>query len=379
MSSPLLHRTVARMPCSSSTVWKSRIRASGGRAKLEPSQSLNGIRLILPRMPLSSLTRRRASSTESLTSVEQHVLEGHALAERQREAAAGREQFLDREAAVDRHDPVADLVAGGVERDGQVDPEVLLGEPLDAGHQPHRGDRDAAGREREGLRVGEQAERLHGGRVVGERLTHAHVDDVGDPEARGQPLAGRHHLAHDLPGAQVALEPHRAGVAEGAAEAAADLGGDAEREPIGVGHQHRLDARAVAVAEHELLAAVLRRGAPLDLGHVHARLRGQGGAEVPGQVGHRVQVGHALDEDPLGKLAAPIARGARGSGPAPPSPRVTDAIRAGRSGLDGLRASVPARGQAGTVEVLDRSGRDVRRRGGHLGFRRPRGTRGCHR
>ena len=97
--------------------------------------------------------------------------------------------------------------------------------------------------------------------AAGERSAQAAAVDVqldmGDPEIRGQAFAGRHHLAHDLPGAQVALEPHRAGVAEGAGEAAADLSGHAEREPIRVRHQHRLDARAVAVTEHELLAAVL--------------------------------------------------------------------------------------------------------------------------
>src|SRR5712691_715614 len=67
MSSPLLQRTVARTPCSSRMAWKPRMRWRGGRWKPEPSQSLNGIRLILARIPFSSRTSRRASSAPSLT------------------------------------------------------------------------------------------------------------------------------------------------------------------------------------------------------------------------------------------------------------------------------------------------------------------------
>src|SRR5258705_11198598 len=67
MSSPLLQRTVVRMPSSRRSDWKARMRWRGGRWKPEPSQSLKGIRLTLARMPLRSRTRRRASSAESFT------------------------------------------------------------------------------------------------------------------------------------------------------------------------------------------------------------------------------------------------------------------------------------------------------------------------
>ena len=96
---------------SSRIAWKARMRGSGGRAKLEPSQSLNGIRLTLPRIPCSSCASRWASSARVVDAVEQHVLEGHALAERQREALHGGEQLLDVEAAVDGHEAAAHLVA----------------------------------------------------------------------------------------------------------------------------------------------------------------------------------------------------------------------------------------------------------------------------
>src|SRR5262249_32948194 len=67
MSSPLLQRTVVVMPASSSTDWNARMRGSGGRWNVDPSQSLNGIRLTLAFTPRSSLASRRASSTSSLT------------------------------------------------------------------------------------------------------------------------------------------------------------------------------------------------------------------------------------------------------------------------------------------------------------------------
>src|SRR5207249_6628767 len=67
MSSPLLQRTVAVIPCSSSTLWKARMRVSGGRANGAPCQSLNGIRLTFARMPLSRRPSLRASCRVSLT------------------------------------------------------------------------------------------------------------------------------------------------------------------------------------------------------------------------------------------------------------------------------------------------------------------------
>src|SRR6266567_2209098 len=67
MSSPLLQRTVVVMSASSSTDWKARMRGNGGRWNVEPSQSLKGIRLTLAFTPRNRRASRRASSTPSLT------------------------------------------------------------------------------------------------------------------------------------------------------------------------------------------------------------------------------------------------------------------------------------------------------------------------
>src|SRR5437867_2375770 len=67
MSSPLLQRTVVVTPLPSRIAWKARMRASGDRRNVAPSQSLNGIKFTLARTPRSRRTSRRASSSESFT------------------------------------------------------------------------------------------------------------------------------------------------------------------------------------------------------------------------------------------------------------------------------------------------------------------------
>ena len=117
---------------------------------------------------------------------------------------------------------------------------------------------------------------------------------------------GADHLPDDLARAEVALESHRAREAERAREAAADLGGDAEREPVAVRHQHRLHARAVGEDEDDLLTAVLRRRPALHLGDADERARGQRPPEVARQIGHGVDVDGTLLVDPRRDLSSAI-------------------------------------------------------------------------
>jgi hypothetical protein len=58
--------------------------------------------------------------------------------------AARVHQDAERVAAVDRHQLVAQLVVGRVQRHRQVDREVLLGEAADARHDAHRRHREVA-------------------------------------------------------------------------------------------------------------------------------------------------------------------------------------------------------------------------------------------
>ena len=161
--------------------------------------------------------------------------------------------LVDREPGVDRHQLVAELVVGRVQGERQRDREALLGELTDPRHQADGGDGDAAGGDAEpvGGRVDEPAYGADHGLVVGQRLTHAHEDHVGDPaRAAGDLAAGERagagdDLLDDLGGGHVAVQPALAGGAERAGHAASGLGGHAHGDPAGVAHEHRLDQRAV--------------------------------------------------------------------------------------------------------------------------------------
>ena len=134
---------------------------------------------------------------------------------------------------------------------------------------------------------------------------------MGDARARPQGLACRQHLPHDLTRGQVALEPHGAREAEGAAETAAHLRRHAEGEPVFVGHEDRLDAGAILEPEDELLAAIQRWSPPLDLRQGHLCLLAEGPPELEWQIGHGPDVRGALGIEPGGDLAPPVARGAQ--------------------------------------------------------------------
>ena len=119
---------------------------------------------------------------------------------------------------------------------------------------------------------------------------------------------GADHLPDDLARAEVALEPHRAREAEGAREAAADLGGHAEREPVAVGHQHRLHARPVGEAKTIFSlpscdgVRAPPRGTPTNARSDSARRKSLR------QIGHGVDVDGTLLVDPRRELAPAIPR-----------------------------------------------------------------------
>ena len=161
-------------------------------------------------------------------------------------------------AFVDGHELVALLVVGGVERDGyaEIGP-VELAEFAQAVDAADGGDGDLRHGKVHALGLGEDADGLRDVVVVVERLAHAHehevLDAVGEVGVVGEAaaffvveragdfhvavslaeLAGDEALAHDFAGGEILDETHAAGFAECASHAAAHLGGDAERVPVG--------------------------------------------------------------------------------------------------------------------------------------------------
>ena len=128
-------------------------------------------------------------------------------------AAAGFDQLLQRVLLVDRHQHVAQIVVGGVQRDGQHDADLLAG-AHDLRHDAGGRQRDAALRQRQAVAVRRDQQRLLDRLEIVERLAHAHHDDVGDLAALGghdgagrrvaigevaEPVARRHQLRRGFP------------------------------------------------------------------------------------------------------------------------------------------------------------------------------------
>src|SRR5439155_16659471 len=248
---------------------------------------------------------------------EEHVLEGDALAARQRQIAAGSEGRRERKAAVDGREGVPWWVGGRAEGHGEVDAR-LGDETRDGGREPDRRHRDAPGGDRVAPLGGQDIEGGLDRAVVGERLPHAHEDDVGE-RRRGREIDPGTHLADDLGGAQVADEPHARRRAEAAAHGAAGLARDAEREavPGAVGavdlrDQHALDRRRRESAlarqvEEELPRPVGRLGDERRRDAMDAEFRREPRAERARETRHLVEGRGALAVQPRQDLAGPVA------------------------------------------------------------------------
>ena len=143
----------------------------------------------------------------------------------------------------------AQLVVGGMQTYGQGDLPWFLGKSHHPRYDPDR---------RHGHRPGakppdfdDPTKRLAHAPVVGERLTHAHVDDVGQMvraarESDRREVSSRvGNLGVDFTRFKMPVKAELAGSAEGTAECTASLAGDAQRVSFWVTHQHRFDGVAV--------------------------------------------------------------------------------------------------------------------------------------
>src|SRR5882762_6274394 len=112
--------------------------------------------------------------------LEHDVLEEHSLPRGQRIALDGCHERGQVEGPVHRHEPLADLVGGGVQRDRQVHLEILAAELLDPGDEADRGHGDPPWRVCDAeLRIGENPQRLHQRGVVRQRLVNVLEHAVG--------------------------------------------------------------------------------------------------------------------------------------------------------------------------------------------------------
>ena len=194
-----------------------------------------------------------------------------------------------------------------MERHREPESQALLGEPADLRHEPARGHGDAPDPEVQAVGLVKDAHRMHDGAVIGQRLAHAHEDEV---EARVLPameVAHGEHLGDDLVSLEVALEPHQAGGAEGALERASHLAREAEGEAPRRSHRHALDSTTVAQLENELVGRAIggrmHRGG---VGKSEVADGSQASPEPSRQVGHVLGAAKMLPVNPREELRGSI-------------------------------------------------------------------------
>ena len=109
---------------------------------------------------------------------------------------------------------------------------------------------------------------LHHALVVGQWLTHAHEDHVGQAAAFcrhcGCSMA---ELLNDLARGQVTVQTALAGSTERAGHTAAGLGGNTQRSASWVAHQNRLQQRAIMQTPQGLSGLAVIRGSSPDRLH----------------------------------------------------------------------------------------------------------------
>jgi hypothetical protein len=181
--------------------------------------------------------------------VDERPFEAESTRRRGQPLLAGRVEAFEGVTAIERHEFITRVVVRRVQAHRQREGQSLRGQSLDGGRDAHGGDGEVA--RRHGAVLVQALDHCDSDWIVGERLTHPHEDDVGQPPRRGG-ACGVHDLLDDLTDTELARETRLARGAERAAHRATRLGGDAHGDAIGVAHQNRLDGGAVVQTKHPL-------------------------------------------------------------------------------------------------------------------------------
>ncbi|MNC36932.1 hypothetical protein D3C75_854770 [compost metagenome] len=142
--------------------------------------------------------------------------------------------------------------------DSQVNLGIFFGEFVDGRNDAAGGYRDMALADVQPLLMGHEPEELHGGLIILEGLPDAHYHNTGDTLLRSvQQLLGFDDLGHNLSGTQIPLQAAQSGGAEGAADPAANLGGDTHAVAVVMLHNNGFYGILVLQLKQELHRTVL--------------------------------------------------------------------------------------------------------------------------
>ena len=185
------------------------------------------------------------------------IFEGDALSLVEGEFSQGIKELIERPDTVSGHNPAAQFIACGMQTDGKVNAEIFRGEFLKPRNMSNGREGNFASGEVEAGGMEQDFDGAHDVIVVVEGFTHAHEDEVGDASLLFIGDFLRHeNLLEDFVGGEISPKTKRCSSAEGAAEFAADLRGDAEGESVWGRDENGFDDIAVIEGEGDFIGAV---------------------------------------------------------------------------------------------------------------------------
>ncbi len=248
-----------------------------------------------------------------IDALDEDILQRDHVLARSRPRPQSGNQLAKRPLAVDGHDARAHGVARAVQGNSEAQRLAEGGKAAQARHVARSGNGDVARADAQRARIHDESERGQQIVHVGERLAHAHEDEIVHPRAGH--LLRRENLAENLRRRQIAREAQQPAGAKLAAESAAHLGRNAEGDAVAMRaapafrrrNDDRLHQTPVLHAREEFARSSRRAG--VDLHHLQraqsvatGELLAQGGR----QVGHGGEIAHAPLPDPLHDLAGSV-------------------------------------------------------------------------
>ena len=174
---------------------------------------------------------------------------------------AGFQQHFHTPSAIDGHDLVTDVVVRRVKRDRERELGPELHQLVDLRHDAAGGHRDVPGTDVGAVFPGDDVEEAEHVVIVQKGLSHAHEDDVGDPDA--QFALGGIDLRQHLGGPEAPGTAVDGGRTEGTPHVTADLRRDADGVTVLVLHQDRFHGVPV-VQFVKVLDGPVDGGGPLE-------------------------------------------------------------------------------------------------------------------
>ena len=139
------------------------------------------------------------------------------------------EDRIDSDFLIDGDESAAEFIVRGVERDGQMESAVPLGQFSDGRGESDGRDGDSPGTDSESLGATGPGQGIQDRIEVGQGFAHSHHHDVAQSFFGRESSLQQKHLLEDFAGRQVSHDPVQAAGAEDTTHGTTDLAADADR------------------------------------------------------------------------------------------------------------------------------------------------------